>query len=70
MAMLRCSLIRREKLEDNDVLGYTALEDVGAAMNGPDNCWMLFEAQRCKLLMLFNLGCVTGLLWVISRRGV
>jgi hypothetical protein len=70
--MLRCRLICRAvipglrvfvggKLEDNDVLGCAALEDLGAAVNGPNDCWMLFEAGRRELLILFKLKLLTGL---------
>jgi hypothetical protein len=50
------------KLEDNDVLDCAALEDLGAAVNGPNDCWMFFEAGRRELLRSLKLGCVTGLL--------
>ena len=38
------------------------LEDLGAAVYGPKNCWMFFETGRRELLILFGFGCVTSLL--------
>jgi hypothetical protein len=49
------------KFEDNDILGCAALEDFGAAVNGPNDCRMFFETGRCVLILL-KLSCVTGLL--------